>query len=278
VKVYNSNRKNNAMRYKSFVFFLLLFSAACAITVVSPVEKEINNGDVVDLGVMGPGQTISIVVEPEVKTGGIYGTGGLYDMAIVTSVPEKWKGENSKLYKPLQVMITADPNAAEGEYYSEITLVDEDYGEKLDNVTFRTKITISHNVVDIGISPTYIRTGVGQPAIFSITITNKGSTGDAFQIEAKGPKRWEFERAVFVPARSSKTIYYEVAGEEEEITKTKITVTSLASPIIREDKEVIVDVRSNIIADIKATNNGVLIFPIFEGIVYSFLGLIGNFL
>lgn len=258
---------------------VLLLGTVCAITVSSPVEQEVNEGDIIDLGTIGPGQTIPIIIEREVKEGGIYGEGGLYDIAIVKTVPEGWSGEDSKLYGlQLQATITADPHASEGDYYSHITVVDEKFGEKLDNITFSAKVTISYDVVDVSINPTYVRTGPSQPAGFSITITNKGSTGDAFEIKSVGAKRWEFARSVFVPAESSKTIYYEIAGEEEETYKTTISVESLASPIIHDEKEVTVDIHSNIIDDIKATNNGVLIFPIFEGIVYAFLGLIANFL
>ncbi|NYZ77572.1 hypothetical protein H0O02_04655 [Candidatus Micrarchaeota archaeon] len=266
------------MKARMFVFFALLAGSVFAVTVISPVGKEVKNGDMIDLGKIGPGQTISVLIEPEVSTGGIYGTGGLYDMAVVSGVPEGWRGENSKLYKPLQATVTASPAAEEGEYYAYITLVDENYGEKLDNVTFAAKVTITYDVVDVDISPSYVRTGPDQPAVFSITIANKGSTGDAFEIKAVGQKRWDFQRSVFVPAQSSKTIYYEIAGAEEETYKTTVSVTSLASPIIHDEKEITVDIQSNIIDDIKATNNGVLIFPIFEGIVYAFFGLIGNFL
>ncbi len=266
------------MKYGMLAVFILLFGSASAILVTSPVTQEVNEQDIIDLGTIGPGQTISVQIEPEVTTGGIYGTGGLYDMALVTDVPEGWGKKDSKLYRPLQVTVTAAPDAEEGVYSTKITVVDEDYGEKLDNITFNARVTISHDVVDIDIDPVYVRTGPGQPARFSIMITNKGSTGDAFQIESVGAKQWEFKRAVFVPAKSSKTISYEISGEEEETYKTTISVTSLASPIIHEEKEVTVDVHSTMFDDFKATNNGVLIFPIFEGLVYSFLGLISNFL
>jgi len=263
---------------KSIAFVVFMFSAASAILVTSPVVRDVGEQDIIDLGMIGPGQTISVLIEPEVATGGIYGEGGLYDMALVTSVPPGWSKEDSKLYRPLQATITAAPDAEEGIYSTKITVVDEAYGEKLDNITFNARVTISYDVVDIDIDPVYVRTGPGQPARFGITITNKGSTGDAFQIESVGAKQWEFKRAVFVPAKSSKTISYEISGEEEETYKTRVSVTSLASPIIHEEKEVTVDIHSTMFDDFKATNNGVLIFPIFEGLVYSFLGLISNFL
>jgi len=267
------------MKGKMSALFIMLLGSVCAINVVSPVEQHVNEGDIVDLGTIGPGQTISLMIDPEVTTGGLFGEGGFYDTAVIAAVPEGWSGEDSKLYgRPLQITISADPNATEGDYYTKIRLVDEYYGEKLENITFSARVTISYDVVEVGINPEYVQTGPDQPAMFSITITNKGSTGDAFEIKSTGSKVWEFRRAVFVPAESSKTIYYEIAGAEEETYKTTISVESMASPIIHDEKEVTVDVHSDIIYDLKATNNGVLIFPIFEGIVYAFLGLIANFL
>ena len=264
---------------KLFVLFVLLMGAVSAITIVSPVETEVGEKDIIDAGTIGPGQTISVLIEPEVTEGGKFGTGGYYDYAAVTSVPEGWGSDNSKLYgNPLQVTITAAPDAEEGYYHSTITVEDEFYGDGLDNVTFSVRVTVSYDVVDISIEPEYVKTAPGIPATFGITISNKASTGDAFEIKSEGVKRWEFERSVFVPAESSKTIYYEIAGEEEETYDMVISVESLASPIIHDEKEVTVDIHSSIADDLKAINNGVLIFPIFEGIVYAFLGLISNFL
>lgn len=265
-----------------FALAVLLAGAVSAITVISPVETEVHERDIIDVGTIGPGQTISVTIEPEVKEGGKFGSGGYYDQAIVTSVPEGWNSENSKLYgttlNPLQITITAAPDAEEGYYHATVSVVDEFYGDELDNVTFSVRATISYDVVDISIEPEYIKTAPGVPATFGITITNKASTGDAYQIKSEGVKRWEFDRSVFVPAKSSKTIYYEIVGDEEETYKSVISVESLASPIIHDEKEVTVDIHSSIADDLKAINNGVLIFPIFEGITYAFLGLISNFM
>ena len=267
---------------KLFALVVLLMGVASAITIMSPVETEVNEKDIIDAGIIGPGQTISVTIEPEVTEGGKFGTGGYYDQALVTSVPEGWNSEDSKLYgttlNPLQVTISAAPDAEEGYYHATVTVIDEFYGDGLDNISFSVRVTVSYDVVDISIEPEYIKTAPGMPATFGITIINKASTGDAFEIKSEGVKRWDFERSVFVPAQSSKTIYYEIVGEEEERYTTVISVESLASPIIHDEKEVTVDIQSSMIDDLKAVNNGVLIFPIFEGIVYAFLGLISNFL
>lgn len=262
---------------RKFIMILLFLGAINALHVLAPVDKEVNEGDIIYIGEMGPGQTIEVLIDEKVTKGGKFGEGGIYDLAVVDRVPTDWKGIQSKLYDhPLRVAITADPNAKEGEYLAKIKLIDEDNLEELGEKSFFVKIKITYDVMDAKIEPTYVKTGPGQPAKFSITINNKGSTGDVFVINAEGPKRWELKRSVFVPAKSSRTIIYEIVGEEEEIFKTEVKVRSAASPIIHAEKNITIDIHSDIFSDMKATNNGVLIFPIFEGIVYSFFGLISN--
>lgn len=269
---------------RTIIALALMFSLSFAIDLVSPEVKGVKNGDVVDLGTIGPGQTISILIDSKATEGGIYGNGGTYDMALAEDRPRGWTARESQLYQDhLQVIITADPNSPEGEYSVLVKVVDEGEGrtpgttgEELGNLTFIVKARITYDVMDFDVSPTYRTVGPGQPARFAITITNKGSTSDVFEVSAVGAKKWEFTRPVFVPAQSTKAIPYEIVGTEEETYKTTINVVSKASPLISDQKNVTVFVRSDLIGDYKSTNNGVLIFPIFEAPVYALAGLISN--
>jgi len=264
------------MLARMIIAALMLLSVSFAITLAAP-QADIKNGDAVDLGSIGPGQTIAILINPQVTSGGIYGQGGTYDIAMADDLPRGWKSTESKQYqKPLQVTITADPDAPEGNYTARIKVVDEFNGEKLGNLTFTVKIRITYDVMDFEVSPEKILVGPGQPARFGITITNKAATGDAFRVTATGAKRWEYKKAVFVPAQSSKTIYYEIVGNEEEAYTTPIRIVSLASSKIYDEKNVTLTVRSGLVGDLKATNNGVVVFPIFQSLAYSLAGLISN--
>jgi uncharacterized membrane protein len=91
---------------------------------------------------------------------------------------------------PLQITITADPDAPEGDYAVTIAVIDEANGEKLGNVTFYAKVKITWDVMNFDVSPSYVIVGPGQPARFGITITNLGSTSDVFQVSSVGSKRW----------------------------------------------------------------------------------------
>jgi hypothetical protein len=265
------------MLARMIIAALMLLSVSFAITLVAP-QAEVKTGDTIDLGSIGPGQTISILIDRQVTTGGIYGQGGLYDMAVAEDLPRGWQSTDSKLYQDqLQVRITADPNAPEGNYTATIKAIDENNGEKLGNITFQVKIRITYDVMGFDVSPQSILVGPGQPARFGITITNKAATGDAFDVTATGSKRWEYKKSVFVPAQSSKTIYYEIVGNEEEVYSTPIRIVSRASSKIYDEKNVTLTVRSGLVGDMKATNNGVVVFPIFQSLAYSLAGLISNF-
>ncbi|MFH2100951.1 MAG: hypothetical protein ABII71_02595 [Candidatus Micrarchaeota archaeon] len=267
-----------ALRGKVFVLLMLLLGCSFAVTVVSPVKLEVGEGDILDLGTIGPGQTIQVQIEPKVDTGGIHGKGGYYDMAQATVLPEGWMSEPSKLYgRPLQVKITADQDAPEGDYSAKVTVIDEMDGEELGNITFTAWIHITWDVLDVEVTPAYSTVGPGQPSRFEITVWNKGSASDAFNISATGARSWEFTKAVFVPAKSSKTIFYDLVGYEEETYKSKISVVSLASDNIHEEQDVTLFIKADLLGDFKATNRGTAIFPIFEAVIYSLAGLLSNF-
>jgi len=263
--------------HKEILTILIVMTLVSAIQVLEPVEKDIKEGDVINLGEMGPGQTIKVSIHPWVTEGGIYGEGGLYDIATVTNLPEGWKYEKSKLYgNPLQVTITADEYAPEGNYTVDITVVDEYNGEELGNVTFKGEVVITWDVLDVEVTPKDVKVGPGQPAKFDITITNKGTTSDVFEISSVGMKRWEFTKPVFVPGKSSKTITYEMTAYEEEEYEARINVASTASDLIQQSENVKVTVSSGIIGDYKATNNGVILFPLLEAPIYALAGLLSN--
>lgn len=265
------------LQTKTLIILALLISCAFAIKITSPFEKEAQSGDKLNLGTIGPGQTVFIQIEPRVNSGGIHDQGGVYDSAYASSIPPKWQTTPSKLYgNPLQVTVTADPQAQEGEYSSLIKVEDELDGEKLGTITLNATVRITYDVMDFEVEPKQIEVGPGQPAKFQITIENKASTGDVFEVSAQGPKRWEFKKQIYVPANSKVAVNYEVIGEEEEEFEAKINVTSVASNKISDSQNVKIKIKSNLIGDMKATNQGAMIFPMFESIIYSFAGIISN--
>ncbi len=265
------------LQTKTLVILILLLGSIFAIKITEPFEREVESGDKLSLGTIGPGQTVSIEIEPKVTSGGIHNEGGIYDNAYASQIPQGWDTKPSKLYgNPLQVTISANPNAKEGDYSALIKIEDEQDGEKLGLITLNATVKITYDVMDFEVEPKKIEVGPGQPAKFKITLENKGSTGDVFEVSSQGPKRWEFRKQVYVPANSKVEVNYEIIGDEEEEFETKINVTSVASNLISDQKSVQIKIKSNLIGDMKATNQGAMIFPLFEGIIYTFAGLVSN--
>ncbi|MBU0532494.1 hypothetical protein KKB44_03300 [Candidatus Micrarchaeota archaeon] len=266
------------MLRRLFVVSLILLSLTFSIAIVSPVNADVDESDIIDLGIIGPGQTIYVQIDPIVSSGGTHGIGGTYDMAVAENLPEGWESSESKLYQnPLQVTITADPDTPEGNYSVRINVIDEFNGENLGNVSFILRVQVTWDVLDFEVTPISQTVGPGQPAVFDITIKNKASTSDAFQVSAEGARRWEFTKPVFVPAKSSRTISYEIVGTEEENYAATIKIVSLASSNIADEENVTLSIESNLLGDYKATNNGAIVFPIFELPIYSLAGLLSNF-
>lgn len=260
-----------------FLSLLVLTLSICAVDIKSPIQQSVSGGEIIDVGKIGPGQTLAVQIEPLATTGGILGKGGNYDKAVFTNIPAKWKSEESKLYQnPLQVTITADENATPGVYYANITVIDEQGGEGLGNVTFSIKITITWDVMNFKVSPASKFAGPGQPAQYQITIINYGVASDVFQISAEGIKKWEFTKSVFLPPKSSRTIIYEISSEEEEVYNAKLSAVSLSSKNINAEQNVTLVVKSDLWGDMKATNHGAILFPIVETPVYALTGLLAG--
>jgi uncharacterized membrane protein len=255
---------------------LAALAAAVPVQMISPFQQTINTGDTVFIGTIGPGQTLAVEINPIVTSGGIYGAGGQYDIAQVSNLPPGWNAEQSKLYQnPLQVKITADKAAPPGQYDADITVINENNGEELGNVTFTVDINVTWDVLGMSVSPTQTISGPGQPAQFGITIMNKGSASDTYIVNASGVDQWDFVKQVYVPAESSITVPYEIAGNEEETYNPSISVVSVSSGIIHQEQNVTLIVRSGLLGDYRATSDGTLLFPIFEAPIYALAGLLG---
>lgn len=264
--------------FKAILCMFLLLGTLSAIGMVAPQKRDIKTGDSLYLGEIGPGQTVTLRLNKEVKTGGIHGIGGQYDTAIVSSKPEGWASTKSPLYSnPIWITLTAQKDAPEGDYYANVTVIDEKYGEKLDNITFTVRVKIKWDILDMKVRPEKRTVGPNQPAVYKIEITNKGAASDDYEVSSIGATRWQFKKAVFVPAHSSRTISYEMVAPDEETYKPTIKVVSRSSKNIHKEQNVTFTVRSNLLGDLKALNNGVVLFPIFEAPIYALGALLSNF-
>lgn len=260
--------------------FMALSSLSFALGVLSPVSAQIEPGLEIQVGNVGPGQTFAIVADPKVSTGGKYGIGGAYDRMVVSSLPFGWSSTPSKLYaNPLQTDITVPKDAADGEYESQLTLWDEAGSEGLGgNITFTAKVLVSRDVMDMKVEPASLDVGAGQPARYAITILNKGIANDIFTVGSVGVRNWEFQRSVYIPSGTSKSLTYEVVGNDESDYSVKIWARSASSDQIYAEAPVQLHVYTDLFSDYRATNRGVLLFPLTEAPIYFVVGLLSNLL
>ncbi len=261
------------------VLALLLFAGLLyPVRMLAPQNVELKEGMTIDAGTIGPGQTFAISVNPKMSEGGKFGIGGVYDSLEFYSVPNGWNSKPSKTTSnPLQAEFTVAPDASEGDYVLHARVVDEGFGEELVTVGFQVKVHVTQDVLGVYISPKSQTVSAAQPARFEITITNKANTNDVFKVTSSGVRGWEFKRDIFVPALSSKTMYYEVVGHDESDYDINISTISTSSSLISQSENLKFTVRSNLFSDMKATNNGVILFPVMLSPLYSLAGLLSNF-
>lgn len=255
------------------------FAFAYDVMVYEPVAKAVGNGGTVELGTVGPGQSVSLVVEPNVREGGTHGVGGRWDQVVFTSLPDGWKGEPSLVYgNPMKAIVKVAPDAGDGEYRIGVKVIDEPPGEGLGDVEFDAVVRVSREVLKTEVWPTQASAGAGQPAGYYVKIKNEGVASDVFKISSEGVPLWHYEKTVFVPRNSERVIKYEIVGEEENEYSAKIIVESVSSARMREETAVSMSVNSNLFSDYLAAGHGLLIFPVIEQPVYGLLGFIANLL
>ncbi len=256
----------------------IMCSSLFAASLVAPISTQIEQDSQVIMGNVGPGQTFFVIVQPEASTGGKFGIGGSYDQMFASQLPYKWASTPSRLYaKPLQTDITVPKDAADGEYEVELTLWDEAGEEGLgDNITFTVKVTVTKDVMDMKIEPTSQSVGASQPARYAITILNKGIANDVFTVGSIGVRDWEFTRSVYIRSGTSKTINYELVGNEESDYQVTIWARSSSSDSISASLPVFLRVNTDLLSDFKAVNRGLLLFPVAEAPIYFVVGLISN--
>ena len=160
------------MYVRYILLVLLLCSMLFSIQMLDPVSKELQTGDKIFLGTVGPGQTLNVEFNPWINDEkGEYG--GHYDLARVINLPDGWSSTESKLYgDPLQITITSSKFEKEGIYNVTILIIDEDNAEGLDNITITGKVEIKYDVMEMQVNPKKIEIGANQPARYFITISN----------------------------------------------------------------------------------------------------------
>ena len=268
----------------AFAVFAALAGSASAshVLVDKPIAKELvaNSSDILDLGVIGPGQKVELVVERGTgEMHPLYGNEKSWDQLNVDkdSLPPGWEGVDALVYEnPMKAFIIAARDAPDGEYVFSLTAVDELEGTPPQVI--RVKVTISRDVLDFEPVTKSVSAGGGQPAVYTFRLTNKASASDVFEISVSGglPSRWTFSKQVFVPLNSEAEAQYEVVSEEYGKFPIKFKAVSLSSSEISKETPAELVVQSSLYLEAKATSHGILLFPSVEQAIYSFIGFAAN--
>ena len=269
-----------------FALLALFVLAACPLWAMQPLNlvlpaTTVNNGGVIDYGMVGPGQSFDIKISPNVYENND-GAGkylGRWDGSYAANLPVGWKSRPSGLYgDPLTVEVTVDPMAAEGDYTFSVVTEDENGADHIGGViTFDVVVHVRKDVLGASITPLSQEVGAGQPARFSVTLTNLGTAPDTFRVGASGVKGWSYVVSEYLAPGATKTFNYEVVGGDEAYYPLVLYVESESSPQIRYEQPVSLQVRTNLVADYKATSHGVLLYPPVMLPVYSVAGILGLF-
>ena len=268
----------------AFLFGLVLLmtvSLDYSLGMISPISHDIENNSHIYVGKIGPGQTIGVDINGHVSKGGIYGQGGSYDLAVITDKPPEWKSEDSKLYgRPLHITITAPRDAQIGEYPVEVTLINYKNSEKLGNITMTLYVNISWDVLNAVVTPLTQKVGVNQPSKIITYVTNTGNAPDTFNIKIGDTSMGDraYETTVYIPPQKTKHVVWEQTWGNPERYSFPISVTSTSSPkIISKSYNATIDVvPRNLLSDYKASTRGIVIFPIFDNVIYGLAALLGS--
>jgi len=277
--------------FRPLIVFAILFAAlglasASHVIITAPQQYTAVSGAAseVYLGTIGPGQKVEVSIDRGTnelsKDAKTFGSEAIWDkLAVVPeSLPAGWSLRDSLTYEtPLTAHIIAAKNAPDGEYVVRLQTVDEYEG--VAPLVFTAKITVSKNVLNAQLSPATITTGVGQPAIYWLTLTSLSTANDAFEISAEGlPYAWAYTKTVFVSRGSSKQVPYEIIGSAQKDFPVKFVVRSLSSPLIYRELDGRLITTSSLLQDAKAAALGVPLFPNSEQAIYSLIGFLANVL
>jgi len=252
-------------RFGLVLAMILVLSCSFAIRIIKPIDAEIRDNEVYDLGKMGPGQAMSILIERTETTGGKFGKGGYYDFANASILPEGWSVNPSLLYdNPLQVVIISSENAEEGRYTVGIDVVDKDNGEELGTRKFFVAIYLNESVLGFSKVSGISFAGEGQPVRYAVLVQNKGNAGDVFVVEGS-TFRQNSSREIYLAPGSETRIPFEFSYIASGDYNVSFKAYSKLSPNkVRKELSYPITIRNSLEADLKALGSGVIVFPLFE--------------
>jgi len=108
----------------------------------------------------------------------------------------------------MKIKITVPAYAQYGIYNLTITAINVGNYSRLGNITVYAYVNVTPNVFGLSVTPTNIRSGIGQPTNLYITINNTGISNDPFSINVYGLPAWNVsDQVVALHATTSSYVY-----------------------------------------------------------------------
>lgn len=245
-------------------------SGASYINIVEPYNSTLYSNGTLYLGKVGPGQPFYITaLSAAVNSSGITVERGWNQMFAI-GLPPGWVVSNSSIYSQyLSVKITPYANASTGTY--NFTVLARNFGNysKLGNVIFTAYVNVTPNVFTLGVSPTNITAGPGQPADVTVLINNTGVSDAPFYISVKGLPTAYSNHEVIALHKTSRAFDYPIFENEPGKYTASIYVSSVASPLIHKEANVTLLVQASVPNDYTAIGSGTVAFPIIYEPAYA---------
>ena len=237
----------------------------------------------IDLGVVGPGQTLEIIVSNDTakisrgnKTDSQHNADWDVLQVVSETLPLNWIGEDSQRYEnPLKARVIVSKDAPNGDYEFSFKAIDE--FEEVAAESFSARARVTRDVLETTLLSEPVKTEPKTTAEYVVEIKNKGSASDVFQVTLESNTRAiKAERTLLVRHNSVATVRFSFETPERGEYPLTFTVTSQSSPNISKTISTHLFVGSNLASDLKAAARGLLLFPTSQSAVYAILALIGN--
>ncbi len=267
--------------------FLVSSTHAAYVKFVEPVTGTFQAGssEIVDLGVVGPGQKVEVVVDADTgeisrQNQTISRKNANWNLLKVDagSLPAGWRGENSgENEAPLKAYVIVSTQAPDGTYEFRLQAVDA--GEGVPPLSFSARATVSRNVFNLALTSDPVKVRARETASYVLTLQNTGSANDVFGVQMLGvPGSQPREVQVLVPHNSKVQVTLPANVQEVGAYALTFSSRSLSSNEIKARTRTTLFVGSYLLTDARAAARGVLLFPSAEYAVYALWSVLGSVL
>lgn len=266
------------MRLKLLLAFIGILSlmlptaSAISLSITGPTVATLNNSQSVFLGNVGPGESFYVLASPQTAnaTGFVVNIG--WDQLQLVNAPQGWTSQPSKLYaNPMELKITVPASAPTGSYNLTLQATNVQNYSRLGNITVYARVNVTPNVFSVGVNPTVINAGPGQPTNIYVTINNTGISDDPFNISLRGLPAWNSTDQVVALHLTQSSYVYPVYVSTPGRYSFNLIVSSSTNPGLMVSYPIKLTARSSLLNDYGAVGQGVILSPVIFDPIYEMM-------